>query len=237
MGTAVVTGAGQGLGRAIAIRLSADGYDVVALDINLDGARETAEMVAGRAVRCDVGDRSEVTSVARSLGPIEVLVNNAGIWRVESLLTAPEGDVEDVLRVNLLGTVSCCMAFAPSFAEGGSIINVSSAAATTHSPEVGIYPAAKGAIEVVTMQLAAELGPLGIRVNAIAPGFIKTEGTAANYEGERGAKRLRSVPLRRAGEGRDISNVVSFLASEQSSYVSGQIIAVDGGLVAARPSG
>jgi NAD(P)-dependent dehydrogenase (short-subunit alcohol dehydrogenase family) len=115
-------------------------------------------------------------------------------------------------------------------------VNFSSAAAAIRAPGVGIYTASKGALEVLTQQLAGELGPRGIRVNAIAPGLIVTEGTAVNYQAGRQEERAKTVPLRRVGEPADIANVVSFLVSDQASYVTGQIVAVDGGIAAARVS-
>jgi 3-oxoacyl-[acyl-carrier protein] reductase len=238
MGVALITGAGRGLGRAIAKRLAADGQVVVAVDIDLASAEETAAMVGGTAHRCDVGDGDAVRALADAVGPVQILINNAGIWRFGPILEASESDLNDVLRVNLLGTVHCCQAFSPGMAGsgGGAIVNLSSAAAAMHASGVGIYPASKGAIELLTQQLAVELGPQSIRVNAVGPGLIVTEGTAANYEGDRQSQRARAVPLQRVGEPTDIANVVAFLASDQSAYVSGQVIYVDGGITAGRPT-
>jgi 3-oxoacyl-[acyl-carrier protein] reductase len=238
MGVALVTGAGRGLGRAVSKRLAADGHVVKAIDIDLESAEATATMVGGTGHRCDVGDAEAVRALADEIGPVDILINNAGIWRFGPLLDASEPDLVDVLRVNLLGTVHCCQAFTPGMAEagGGAIVNLSSAAAAMHASGVGIYPASKGAIELLTQQLAVELGPRGIRVNAVGPGLIVTEGTAANYEGDRQRERARAVPLQRVGEPTDIANVVAFLVSDQSAYVSGQVIYVDGGITAGRPS-
>ncbi|HEX4245759.1 MAG TPA: SDR family NAD(P)-dependent oxidoreductase [Acidimicrobiales bacterium] len=238
MGVALVTGAGRGLGRAIATRLAADGHVVHAVDIDRASAEETAEMVGGTGHVGDVGDAEAVGALADEIGPVQILINNAGIWRFGPILESSEPDLVDVLRVNLLGTVHCCQAFSPGMAEsgGGSIVNLSSAAAAMHASGVGIYPASKGAIELLTQQLAVELGPRSIRVNAVGPGLIVTEGTAANYEGDRQRDRARAVPLQRVGEPTDIANVVAFLASDQSAYVSGQVIYVDGGITAGRPS-
>ena len=238
MGVAVITGAGRGLGRAIAKRLSADGHAVRAVDIDRASAEETAAMVGGTGHHCDVGDAEAVRALADEIGPVNILINNAGIWRFGPVLEASESDLSDVLRVNLLGTLHCCQAFSPGMAEGGggAIVNLSSAAAAMHTSGVGIYPASKGAIELLTQQLAVELGPRSIRVNTVGPGLIVTEGTAANYEGDRQHERAQAVPLKRVGEPADIANVVAFLSSDQSSYVSGQVIYVDGGITAGRPS-
>lgn len=232
-----MTGAGRGLGRAISERLAHDGYQVVAVDLDPTSAQSTADALGGLAAHCDVADAEAVQSLAAEVGPVEVLVNNAGIWRFGPVLEASDSDIEEVLTVNLLGTLHCCQAFAPGMGDlgGGAIVNLSSAAAAMAAPGVGIYPASKGAVELLTRQLAGELGPQGIRVNAVAPGLIVTEGTSANYAGERQDRRAHAVPLKRVGAPQDIANVVSFLVSDQAGYVSGQVLAVDGGITAARP--
>jgi 3-oxoacyl-[acyl-carrier protein] reductase len=233
-----VTGAGRGLGRAIAGRLCSDGHQIVAVDIDRASAEAAAVALGGTARECDVRDLAAVQAVAADVGPVDILVNNAGIWRFGPLMEAAAESIDDVLRVNLLGTLHCCQAFVPGMAErgGGAIVNLSSAAAVTRSPGIEVYPVSKGAVETLTGQLALELGPAGIRVNAVGPGLIVTEGTAVNYQGARRAERAQNVPLRRIGEPIDIANVVAFLVSDQASYVSGQVIYVDGGVSAGRPS-
>jgi 3-oxoacyl-[acyl-carrier protein] reductase len=231
---AVVTGAGQGLGRAMAVRLASDGFHVVCVDLNADAAAETAHMVGGEPHMCDITDRSAVHNLATKVASCDVLVNNAGVWSFESLLETAEEQAERVLHVNVLGTMWCTQAFVPHMrrAGGGSIINVSSAAAWTQSPGIGVYPATKTAVESLTKTFALELGPDNIRVNAIGPGLIVSDGTAANYEGNRVNERAQGVPMRRVGSPVDIANVVSFLAGPDSSYVSGQVMYVDGGISA-----
>jgi 3-oxoacyl-[acyl-carrier protein] reductase len=240
---ALVTGAGQGLGRAIAVRLANDGYQVWALDIDPAAAARTADFLgaAAGAITCDITDAAAVRRVAGTFERLDVLVNNAGIYRYGNLTEASAADVDDVLAVNLLGTLACIRSFAPALkaagGAGGSVVNLSSVAAVTHSPEFGIYPVTKVAVEGLTRQLALELGPSGIRVNAVGPGFVRTEGTDQSYRGDAEARRARQVPLRRLGSPDDIADVVAFLAGPRSSYVSGQVIYVDGGLSAGRPGG
>ncbi|MDA8044639.1 MAG: SDR family NAD(P)-dependent oxidoreductase [Actinomycetota bacterium] len=234
---AVVTGAARGLGRAIALRLASDGFEVVALDVDGGGAEATAAACGGMAVSCDVSDRRSVAAAAEQAerdGPVEVLVNNAGIWTYGPLIGASQEDIDRVISVNLLGTLHCCRAFAPGMvaAGRGAVVNLSSLAAAMAATGVEIYPVTKGAVEMVTRQLALELGPSGVRVNAIGPGNMLTEGTAPAYEGDRMAARAASVPLRRIGLPADIANAVAFLVSDQASYISGQVIYVDGGVSA-----
>jgi 3-oxoacyl-[acyl-carrier protein] reductase len=238
MGIAVVTGAGRGLGRAIAGRLAEAGHEIVAVDIDGASAEKTAAELGGKGRQCDVADIDAVRSLAADVGPVDILINNAGIWRFGPLIEASAEDIDAVMRVNFLGTLHGCQAFSAGMAErgGGAIVNISSAAAVTRSPGIQVYPVTKGAVETLTGQLALELGPLGIRVNAVGPGLIVTEGTAPNFEGERRAQRAEQVPLRRVGAPIDIANAVAWLASDQASYVSGQILYVDGGVSAGRPA-
>jgi NAD(P)-dependent dehydrogenase (short-subunit alcohol dehydrogenase family) len=234
MATAVVTGAGQGLGRATAVRLAADGFDVVALDRNGDAAATTAKEVGGTSHACDVRDPDAVRAVANGIGPVQALVNNAGIWRYSDLLSITPEDARDVLEVNLLGTLWCMQAFAPLMAAngGGSIVNLSSAAAAARAPGVGIYPSSKAGIETLTGQAAQELAASQVRVNAVGPGMVLTEGTAPSYQGERREARARMVPMGRIGAPDDIADVVSFLVSDAARYVTGQVIYVCGGVTA-----
>lgn len=235
---ALVTGAGQGLGRAIATRLSGEGCRVWALDIDQAAAARTAAAIGGEAIGCDVTDAAALHRAAASFERLDVLVNNAGIYRRGTLTQAPAADLDAVMAVNLSGVLGCVRAFVPALSvHGGSIVNLSSVAAVTNSPEFGMYPVTKVAVEGLTRQLAQELGPVGIRVNAVGPGFIRTEGTDASYQGGAADRRAQAVPLRRLGTPNDIANVVSFLAGDQSRYVSGQVIYVDGGLSAGRPGG
>ena len=234
MGTAVVTGAGQGIGRAVSKRLSADGHRIVAVDQKPDSAAATAEMLGGQWRQCDVSDPESVAALADSLDEVDVLVNNAGIWIFAGLEAMTPDDARRVLEVNVLGVFYCTQALAPLMAPGSAIVNLSSNAAFSNSPGVGIYPPSKAAVESFTKQTALELGARGIRANAVGPGMIQTEGTQVNYEGELGRRRAQAVPLGRNGYPEDIADVVGFLASDDARYVTGQVIYVDGGLSAGR---
>jgi NAD(P)-dependent dehydrogenase (short-subunit alcohol dehydrogenase family) len=236
MGVALVTGAGRGLGRETARILAARGHSIVAADVDAGSAVSTAEEVGGKGFGCDVADREAVRDLAGRIGPVDVLVNNAGIWRFGPLVELGRSDVMDVVNVNLLGTLWCVQAFAPGMAGrgGGSVINLSSGAARMHSAGTGIYPVTKNAIEALTIQLAVELGPSGIRVNAVAPGSILTEGTAAILSDADRAERERTIPGGRLGRPADVAEAIAYLASDAADYVTGQILYVDGGLTSAR---
>lgn len=226
--TAVVTGAGQGIGRGIARRLRADGFEVVVLDIDEVKAEETAGMVEGRAVVCDVADQAAVKEVAAGIGRVDVLVNNVGVWAFGTLLDAAAEDLERVLRINVLGTLYCCQAFAPAMiaAGTGSVVNISSGSALSLTMGVEVYPSAKAAVDALTRQMSLELRP--IRVNGIRVGPME-----AMRRGQEGLRDL--VPVGRLCTPEDIAGGVSYLASDDAAFVSGQVLTIDGGLLATRP--
>ena len=233
-----MTGAGRGIGRAVAVRLAADGFEVVAADRDGASAKDTADAVGGRAVECDVADEASVAALASEVGDgVRVLVNNAGIWRFTPIAQTSVDDVMDVLRVNVLGTLLCTKHLAPKLqaAGGGSIVNLTSITARAVTPGVGIYPSSKAAIIALTKQTALEYAAAGIRANAVGPGMIVTEGTLVTYgEDEATQQAAGSVlPLGRLGHPADIADVIAFLASDDARYVTGQVIFVDGGLTEA----
>jgi 3-oxoacyl-[acyl-carrier protein] reductase len=238
MGIAIVTGAGRGLGRATARRLAADGHHVVAVDLDAESAKSAASEVGGEARQCDVTDPAQCQALAASLDGADILVNNAGIWRFAAFLDITPEDARAVVDVNVLGVLFASQAIVPLMIQrgGGAIVNLSSAAAFTNSPGIGIYPATKAAVVSLTKQMALELGEHQIRVNAVGPGLIETEGTAANFSGERKRERAKNVPLLRTGEPRDIADVIAFLVSDDARYVSGQLIYADGGVSSGRPA-
>jgi 3-oxoacyl-[acyl-carrier protein] reductase len=233
MGVALVTGGGGSIGRATASGLSAAGHDIVAVDLDGTTAEETARATGGRSYRCDVCDRDAVLTLAAETGPVDVLVNVAGFARPSPLVGATPDDVLAVLNTNLLGTLWCVQAYAPGMeGNGGCIVNISSGAARLNMPFLGIYPATKNAVESLTVQLAVELGPLGVRVNAIAPGTILTPGVAAMLNEDAREARRRTLPAGRLGTPDDIAATVVFLASAAADYITGQVLYVDGGLTA-----
>ena len=222
-GRAVVTGAKRGIGAAIAARLTADGFETHRID------RAPGKGV----VECDVTDAASVSAVAAELGSVDVLVNNAGIWRFDKLEDVDPHDFSAVMDVNLRGALNCMQAFGPDMIDRGrgSIVNVASVAAAAANPAVGVYGPSKAALVSLTELCALEWGPLGIRCNAVGPGLVPTPGTGTVYDDpEVRAIRARAVPARRLGTSEDVAGVVSFLCSADASYVNGQTIYVDGGL-------
>ncbi len=219
----MVTGAARGIGAAIAGRLEADGYRVHRLDV-----------LAGDGVTgCDITDPVAVAATADAIGPVDVLVNNAGHWRFGPLEDVTPEDFRAVLDVNLMGTFLCTQAFGRSMLGQGSgaIVNIVSIAAYRANPMVGAYSPSKAAVVALTEQTALEWGPRGVRCNAVGPGLIPTPGTGAVYDDERVREvRAGAVPLRRLGTPEDVAEVVAFLASDKASYVNGQVLYVDGGL-------
>ncbi len=248
-GHALVTGAGNGIGRAIALRLARDGRDVSVLDRDLAGAEATAALVRalGRraaAVEVDVGRRDSVReAVARAtaaLGPIDALVNNAGILRTAPFLDVSESDWRDVMTVNLDGVFHCSQAVLPGMLARGSgcIVNMSSWTGKKGVPNHAAYAASKAAVIALTQSVAGELAARGIRVNAICPGTIVDTRMRDEAEALNTAQGLPDVqtrvktviPMRRAGTPDDVAGVVAFLLSADAAYMTGQAINITGGL-------
>ena len=242
---AIVTGAARGIGAAVAARLAREGFDVALLDLDDAGCHRGAKAVVesgGRAigVRVDVSDGTQVeravAQVADELGAPTVLVNNAGITRDNLLFRMTETDWDSVLGVHLRGAFLMSRATQRYMTElgWGRIVNLSSTSALGNRGQAN-YAAAKAGMQGLTKTLAIELGRFGVTANAIAPGFIATEMTAAtatrlgmsftDYQATRAAE----IPVRRVGQPADIANVTAFLVSDEASFVSGQVIYVAGG--------
>jgi NAD(P)-dependent dehydrogenase (short-subunit alcohol dehydrogenase family) len=235
MPTALVTGAGKGIGRGIARRLRSDGYDVAVADIDLAAAETTAGEIEGRALQCDVSDPDAVAAMAEQFDGLDVLVNNAGIYTFGPLTAMPVSDYRTVTDVNMLGTILCTQALQSALAaRRGAVVNLASLSATTPVPGTGIYSATKAAIVSITQLFALELAPAGIRVNAVAPGRIATEGTASRQQdAEKEARTAALIPLGRVGIPEDVAGAVSFLAGPDASYITGQTLCIDGGITIA----
>ena len=219
---AVVTGGARGIGAAVAERLAADGAEVV----RLDRAGPPGTVV------CDVGDPRQVHEAAATVGPVDVLVNNAGTWRFAPLEDVTLEDFDDVMRTNVAGAFHCIQAFGRAMLEHrrGVIVNVISIAAPFADPGVGAYSASKAALLALTRQVAVEWGPRGIRCNAVGPGLVPTPGTPFYDDPQVREVRSSAVPLRRLGTPEDIADVVAFLVSDRAAYVTGQALYVDGGV-------
>lgn len=243
--TAVVTGAARGLGAAIAIRLASDGHRVAVVDLDAGSCRATVEAIVAAGgvatiVAADVSDEAAVaglfTRVEDKLGAPTILVNNAGIIRDNLLFKMTVDDWDAVMDVHLRGSFLMCRAAQRYMVDEqfGRIINLSSTSALGNRGQAN-YSAAKAGLQGFTKTLALELGRYGITVNAIAPGFIQTDMTAATAQrmgmafDEFAAMIAKQTAMRRIGAPADIAHAVSYFASEQASFVSGQILYVAGG--------
>lgn len=238
---ALVTGAGRGIGREIALTLASYGADVI---VNYNGSKEKADEVVneiekmGRkavAVQCSVADFDAcgemITSMLSEFGHIDILVNNAGITKDNLVMKMTEEDFDAVIDINLKGTFNTIKHMYRPFLKqrAGRIINLSSVTGVLGNAGQANYAASKAGVIGLTKSMARELASRNITVNAVAPGFIATDMTAAMTEAAKEAT-LAQIPLKRVGEPKDISEMVAFLASDKASYITGQVISVDGGM-------
>lgn len=236
--TAIVTGAGSGIGRAIALRLAEDDAKVAIWDINAAGAEETAQAVrdAGGtaiAIDADCSDKAAIKTAAdrtrAELGPIAILVNNAGIAPFTPFLDIDDDLFDKVIRINLRGPYLLMKEVVPDMlaAKWGRVINITSSSVQTGSPAQFHYVASKGGLMGMTKALALELAPTGITVNMVPPGFIDTPMLrAAPIDADAFAQTL---PMKRIGKPEDIAAACAYLASEEASYITGQTISTNGG--------
>ncbi len=239
--TALVTGSSRGIGRAIALRLGRDGYAVA---VNYRGSAEKAEELAAQiqaeggsavALQADVADYEQagalVAQAVERLGRLDVLVNNAGVTRDRLLAMMSAEDFSEVVRVNLNGCFNATRHAARVMMrqKSGVIVNISSVIGIHGNAGQANYAASKAGIHGLTLSAAKELGSRGIRVNAVAPGYIQTDMTGALNDEQR-QKIAERIVLGRLGEAGDVAALVGFLCSDAASYITGQIIAVDGGM-------
>lgn len=240
--TALITGASRGIGRAIALKLAADGFNVM---INYAGngalAQEVREACLEFGVKAavfqgNIGNKDDVEALVKAtlleFGSLDVLVNNAGITRDNLLLRMSDEEFDQVIDVNLRGVFYLSKAAAkPMFKKrSGKIINITSVSGVTGNVGQANYAASKAGVIGLTKTAAKELAPRNIQVNAVAPGFIQTDMTDVLDEGLK-ARITEAVPLKRLGQPVDIANMVAFLASDGAAYITGQVFHVDGGMV------
>jgi 3-oxoacyl-[acyl-carrier protein] reductase len=242
---AFVTGAGRGIGAATALRMAEEGARVALADVDTEGCQQVAAELnqigsEGLVLRCDVTDsaivQEAVDETASHFGRLDILVNNAGVVRDNLLFKMPEDDWEAVMNVHLKGAFLCSRAAQKYMVQQkyGRIVSLSSTAALGNRGQAN-YSSAKAGLQGLTRTLAIELGPLGITVNAVGPGFIDTEMTRSTAR-RQGldpdaviAQASKVIPVRRVGQPRDVANVICFLCSEEASFVNGQVIYVAGG--------
>jgi len=237
---ALVTGAAQGIGKAVALLLARNGADIVVSDINLEKAEETAKEVQalGRkalATKVDVATLSDVEKMVEAIlvqfGKVDILVNNAGIARDKLILRMTEEDWDAVLNINLKGTFNCTKAVVRHMSKqrSGKIVNIASVVGEMGNAGQGNYAASKAGVIGFTKTIAREFAQRGINVNAIAPGYIETPMTdALPDKAKEELKRL--IPMDRLGKPEDVAEAVLFLVSEASSYITGHVLNVNGGI-------
>jgi len=243
---AIVTGAGSGIGRAIAVRLAEDGFHVVVLDLDTQAAETVAGEISGRGLHAaavggvDVSDRAQVDAaverVRTEVGPPLVLVNNAGIPGFKEFLKISDEKWDRIMAVNLSGPFYFSQAVVPDMTEAGwgRIVNISSSSAQSGQPYMVHYVTSKAGLIGFTKALALELGPLGITVNTIPPGFVDTPMLRSSEQrgllGGTVDQTAERSPVRRAGTPEDVAHACSYLVSDGAGYVTGQVIGVNGGL-------
>ncbi len=237
---AIVTGASRGIGRAIAMRLAADGRHLVGIARNTDQLEALRVEIAAAGGSCemhscDVGDglalAAAIEEVAERLGRLDIIVNNAGITRDGLILRMSDEDFDDVIRVNLRSAFVACRTAARPMMRGrfGRIINLGSVAGIMGNPGQANYAAAKAGLIGLTKSIAKELGGKGITANVIAPGFIDTDMTSSLPAALREAV-LPAIPLKRFGVANDVAAAAAYLSSDEAGYITGHVLSVDGGL-------
>ena len=240
---ALITGGARGIGRAIALTFAREGADIAVADVNLEIAQQTVIEIQdlGRkamALEMDVTNYEKVedgvNKILDKMGKVDILVNNAGITKDNLLLRMSQADWDAVINVNLKGTFNCIKAVTKPMIKqrSGRIISIASIIGLMGNPGQANYAASKAGIIALTKTVAKELASRNVNANAVAPGFIQTEMTAKLSE-EVKKKMLEAIPLAKLGTPQDVANICLFLASDEASYITGQVITIDGGMVMA----
>ena len=245
---AIVTGAARGIGAKIAVKLASEGAKVAVVDLKAEWCEETVAAVAAAgseaiALGCNVADSSEVDACVKEViakfGKVDIMINNAGITKDGLLMRMSDEDWDAVLNVNLKGTFLFTRAVSRPMMKnkgadgqpcGGSIVNIASVVGITGNAGQANYTASKGGVIALTKTVAKELGSRLVRCNAVAPGFIRSQMTDVLPD-EVKKQYADTIPLKRFGEPEDVANVVAWLASDAASYVTGQVVGVNGGMV------
>lgn len=240
--TAIITGGARGIGRSIADKFASNGANLVIVDVNEEIAQQSADEIASQfgiktlAVKADVSSVEDVDAMTKkvldNMGGIDILVNNAGITRDNLMLRMKEEDWDLVININLKGVFLCTKSVIRYMAKArkGSVINIASIVGQMGNPGQANYTASKGGVIALTKTTAKEFAGKGVRSNAIAPGFINTEMTKVLKEDVK-EKMLQEIPLGYMGEPEDIANAALFLASDMSSYITGHVLSVNGGML------
>jgi len=240
---ALITGGARGIGRAIALTFAKAGAHIVVADVNLEIAQKTALEIEGLgrkalALEIDVTKydlvEAGINKILDKMGKVDILVNNAGITKDNLVLRMSQAEWDAVINVNLKGTFNCIKAVSKPMVKqkSGRIISIASIIGLVGNPGQANYAASKAGITALTKTIAKELASRNINANAVAPGFIQTEMTAKLPENIK-MKMLEAIPLAKLGTPQDVANLCLFLASDESSYITGQTITIDGGMVMA----
>lgn len=239
MSTALVTGGSRGIGRAVVLKLAEEGYDVVVIYRGADDKAEKTCMQASeynvnaKAIKLDVSDfeavRETVADIVKEMGTIDVLVNCAGVTRDGIMAMMTEEGFDEVINTNLKGTFNMIRHCAPVFMKQrkGSIINVTSVAGIIGNAGQTNYSSSKAGVIGLTKSTARELVSRGVRCNAVAPGFVETDMTGKLSDNE---KVLAGIPMKRMGKPEEVAELIAFLASDRASYITGEVIRIDGGI-------
>ncbi len=238
---AIITGGAQGIGRAIAEKLGSEGAKIIIVDVMEEAAKKTADEISKAqnvetlSLKVDVSSSQEteqmIKKTVEKFGKIDIMINNAGITRDNLLIRMSDDEWDKVISINLKGVFNCSKAAAKIMMKqrAGKIVNIASVVGLMGNAGQANYSASKGGVIALTKTMARELASRNINVNAVAPGFIKTAMTE-KLSDEQKKKLTELIPLARLGEAQDVANIVAFLCTDESSYITGEVISVNGGM-------